>query len=439
MTIPKQTKRSSTLLILMVLIIIVSSPLLSPAETGEKMSLKKAIEAGIHQDDRYKNQLIDQSIAKVNSQKAEMKKYFNLDFNGSYLFKSEKMEINFFPGKIIEAGTMHNYDMKVALAQPIYTGNIISNSIKLEMEKENLETYKTKLLEIELASRIKASYFTFRLLEKKRASLNLLLENLKLHSKRVKDLFTEDLVRKSDVLETEIKISETEMNIEDLDRMMTEEKINFKKLSTIDIETVDPGYTESTEALETSLNYYKEHHPVFRTANNNIRQLQLKKKIVAGAYLPQVSTFAELHYGKPGLDLFKNKWGIYFQGGLGVNLKLWDWNQKKKDNSVIDHSIEKITNQQNEWITETRKTLSQLYARMDSIQKQLILLDQLIATASEDTKLKEELYKESQVSNVDYLSSVLTQERYQSMRDERLVEYGMVQITINSLIGRIGE
>jgi len=229
------------------------------------------------------------------------------------------------------------------------------------------------------------------------------------------------------------------MNIEDLDRMMTEEKINFKKLSTIDIETVDPGYTESTEALETSLNYYKEHHPVFRTANNNIRQLQLKKKIVAGAYLPQVSTFAELHYGKPGLDLFKNKWGIYFQGGLGVNLKLWDWNQKKKDNSVIDHSIEKITNQQNEWITETRKTLSQLYARMDSIQKQLILLDQLIATASEDTKLKEELYKESQVSNVDYLSSVLTQERYQSMRDERLVEYGMVQITINSLIGRIGE
>jgi outer membrane protein TolC len=405
-------------------------------ESPAPISLEKAIETGIQQDSRYKNQLLDNSIALVNESKAQFRKFFSLDLSGSYVFKSQQMEITFFPGKIIDAGSKNNYDLKFSLTQPIYTGNILSNSVKLEIEKEALEKHKTELLEIELAGKIKASYFTFRLLEKKKKSLSLLVENLALHLKRIQDLYKEDLVKKSDVLETQIKISEAEMNIEDLNRMLDEERINFKKLCVVGIDDVETSYVESVGSVDDSLSYFKSRHPVLKTVDQTIQTLQMKKKIASGSYRPQISGFAELHYGKPGIDFFKNKWSVYFQGGIGVNFKLFDWNQLKKDHAITDKSIEQFYNRKEEYIADARKLLDQLYSKKGSIERQFELIDKLVNSASEDVKLKEELYKESQVSNIDYLSALLTKERYESMKDEKSVEYQLVKLNINSLIGK---
>jgi outer membrane protein len=401
-----------------------------------EISLEKAVQAGISQDSRYKNQLLDNAIAAENLQKARMKKFFSLDFNGSYLFKSEQMEISFLPGKTITAGSKNNYDVKLSVTQPIFTGGILSNSIALETEKQQVESYKTQLLEIELAGKIKASYFTFRLLGNKKKSLSLLLEDLKLHLKMLSDFYNEAQVKRSDVIETELKVSEVEMNMEDIDRMMEEEKINFKKLCTYNIEEIEKSYDEPDRSLDESLAYFKAHHPVLKMVDGNIRAFMLRKKIVSGSYLPQVSTFAELHYGKPGIDFFKNAWSLYFQGGLAVNFKVFDWNQLKREKEIVDKSIEQASNQKEESIAEVRKSLGQLYTKKASIDKQLSMLDKMIGFAEEDAGLKKELYKESQVSNTDYLSALLTKERYKSLRDERSVEFQLVKLNIDTLIGR---
>ena len=68
-----------------------------------KIPLKKAVETGIQKDSQYKNRLLDSKITRLDQQKARMKRLFNLDFSGSYLFKSQQMEIS-FPSSMPGAG-----------------------------------------------------------------------------------------------------------------------------------------------------------------------------------------------------------------------------------------------------------------------------------------------------------------------------------------------
>lgn len=422
------------------------------AETGTTanvISLQNAIDLGIRQDNQYKNQILELEINRLNQEKAQMKKLFSIDFSGSYLFKSERMvaELPFSipiagggsqPVKI-NAGTLHNFDLKTSLTQPIYTGNILSNSLKLEIQKEVLEKYKKTLIEIELRGRIKASYFTLKLLENKKKSIQLLLDNLKLHLDKITELYNEELIRKSDLLETEIKINETKINIADIERSIAEEKVAFKRLTTVEFDNVETNYDEIVGTPLESMMIYKTNHPVLKTLDQNLQILTLKRKITTGSYLPQVGGFAELHYGKPGLNFFKDKWSIYFQGGISVNLKIFDWNQLKKEKSIIDASASQLENKKEDLLLEMQKSIDQLYIKKGTIEKQFLDLDRMIELALEDVSLKSELYKEHQVSNVDYLSSLIAYERYISLKNERSVEYQLVKLNINTLIGRNGE
>jgi outer membrane protein TolC len=419
--------------------------------TGEngnrKIPLEKAIEKGIQMDNQYKNQLLDTEISGLNQKKARMKKLFSIDLGGSYFFKSQQMEISFpdstpapgvvIPGMNILAGAKHNYDLKLSLVQPIFTGGILSNHVKLETINQLREKYNTDSREIQVAGMIKASYFTCRLLESKKESLSLLIRTLKLHHKRLDNIYREELVKKSDLLETQIKISETEMKQEELNQLLQEEKINFTRLCSFPVEDMVENYDESIGTLPESLSFFEDNHPGLKIIDQNIRMLCLQKKITAGDYLPRVQGFAELHYGRPGIDFFKNEWSLYFQGGINVNFRIFDWDQLKIEKKTADMAIQKLDNHKEDLVLEVKKKLTQLYAKKKSIEKQLEMVKNMVKFAAEDAALKEELVKENQVPNIDYLSALLDKERYQSMQNELLLQLSLIKLNVNVLIGRL--
>jgi outer membrane protein TolC len=412
----------------------------------KKIPLEKAIEKGIQMDNQYKNQLLETEISGLNQKKARMKKLFSVDLGGSYFFKSQQMEISFpdstpapgvvIPGMNISAGAKHNYDLKLSLIQPIFTGGILSNHVKLETINQLREKYNTDSRENQVAGMIKASYFTCRLLESKKESLSLLIRTLKLHHKRLDNLYREELVKKSDLLETLIKISETGMKQEELNQLLQEEKINFTRLCGFAVEDMVENYDESISTLPESLSFFEDNHPGLKIIDQNIRMLYLQKKITAGNYLPRVQGFAELHYGRPGIDFFKNEWSLYFQGGINVNFRIFDRDQLKIEKKTADMAIQKLDNHKEDLVLEVKKKLSQLYAKKKSIEKQLEMVKNMVKFAAEDATLKEELVKENQVANIDYLSALLDKERYQSMQNELLLQLSLIKLNVNVLIGR---
>ena len=408
--------------------------LFAPVLAAE-IPLQTAIEKGLQRAANFQNGILEEKSRELEKRTAQMEKYFSIASGGSYLFKSEQIEVP-FPGMSIYAGAKHNFDMNLSLKQPIFIGNILTHSIRAAEIQLAIAQNQTSMEKIEIAAKIKSSYFNSLLLLNKKKSLDTLLRQLNLHLKKIEDFYIEELVKKTDLLETRRKIREQEINIEDLNHLIVSEKIHFEKLCGLDIDIIDTGSTEKVGNYQKAFTDLKKNHPVLKTLDDRIALFSTCSKIVKGEYLPQIALFAELHYGKPGIDFFKNQWGFYFQGGISFNFKLFDWNKKKRQLTLQDYAVKKIVNQRNDFILEGEKHLKQLFDAQRSVKRKMEILDNLVQLAEEDAQLKAGLYREQQVSNIDYLDALCTKERYVSKKNELKMQLELIKVGINRVIGK---
>ncbi len=424
-------------------IIVILNGLLFAQPQG-KVPLTEAIEKGVSQDFEYLNTLLDQQRAGLEQELAAGNKLFRLDFEAGYIHRSATMLIEFpetripglgtIPGREIEAGLHNNFDFRFFLVQPLYSGGVLTNSVKLEEVREAIEINREALKRNEIAGWIKSSYIQYLLLKRQRETLLTLEERLVLHRKVIDDLFQEGLVRKTDLLETLSGIEEIRLKINDANQALKKESIHFQKLCGFDPEEIDESYREFPISESAALSYFEAYHPVLTTLQNQIEALSLQKKILGGKYLPQVNGYAEVHYAKPGIDFFRKEWMLYFQGGVMLRLPVFNWNRRNREKTVLSYEEQKLENQKKQFVRDVTRSLQQLYTSLRMFENQQSHVDQLILYSEEDAELKEALYREGQVPNVDYLTALLNKEKNQLLRDEVRIRIELLKVNINTLI-----
>ena len=195
-----------------------------------KVTLSQAVANAWAINPGLDSQQLEEKAAAIAGLTAWRQKYFSVYFSGSYRYTSDKIEVavsdfpfsfgaNIPPGTVILSTPDQNVDLKMSLVQPLFSGGLLNNAVKMETMREAAEKDLTRLRKIELAGRVKSSYFNYLLYCKKRDSLNFLLSSLDLHLKKVENLYAEELVKKSDVLETRVKADEVKLGLEDLEQL----------------------------------------------------------------------------------------------------------------------------------------------------------------------------------------------------------------------------
>jgi outer membrane protein TolC len=415
-------------------------------QTAEKIPLTKAIEDGLNSDYEYLNALLDEQRATLQQRISAKDKLFRIDFGANYLYKSQTLIIDFpavqipglytIPGREIEAGLHHNFDLRLGLAQPIFSGGILSNSVKLDEVQRAIEANQKTLKVNEIAGMIKSSYFQYLLLVQKKQSLQILEKNLDLHRQRIENLLDEGMVRKSDLLETLSRIEQTQAGMSDVDQAVESQGIHFHRLCGHYPEEIEASYKEESIDLNAALAFFEESHPVLKTLQKRLEILALQKKINSGKYFPQVSGFAELHYGKPGIDFFEKKWTLYFQGGIVLSLRVFDWDRLRGEKALFDYQEQKLLNQKNKFIQDAAASLETLFSFLRKLEDKKAHITRLLQYSREDAELKEALYAEREIPNIDYLEALLTREKNELALREIQIETQGIRVNINTLIGK---
>ncbi len=421
-------------------IIALTLGILLPTLCSAEIPLQRAIEKGIQLDAAVRNQRLEEQNRALEYTTAQKNRLFSVKTGASYRYQSDQMEIQ-VPGLLppTAIGTKHQFDIKLSATQPIFTGNSLANAVKSQEILRAISAKQTELARIEAASRIKGSYFNYRMLNQRRASLEALLGRLNLHHQRLEHFFAEDLVKKSDLLETEVRIQEQKLMLETLDNAINREALNFKTLCDVDISAIQPDYTETISGFDKAFEHFLSHHPLMAAFQQRLQLMGVRKAMVKGEYLPQVAGFAELHYGKPGIDFFNDQWSLYFQGGVSVAWNLFNWNKQTRDAAIVDHEAEKIQNEKENFIKQSRQALRQLYDTLSSVEKRLAITGRLIEVSREDLELKEQLAAEHQLPNIDYLAALATLESYRAKQSEADVQLQLLKTQINTLIANVEE
>jgi outer membrane protein TolC len=396
------------------------------------------------------SQRLEEESAATARLSALRQKYFSVYFSGSARVSSDTVEVkisdfpfplspNVPPETIVLAAPGATIDLKMALVQPLYSGGLLSNAVKLETIRAASERELTRLKKIELAGMVKSSFFNYLMFSRKRDSLSFLLSSLDLHLKKVENLYDEELVKRSDLLETRAKADEIRLSLLDLEQLIAAEAVHFHSLSGCDARDIEFQPAAKHGTFAAAREQFLAGHPLLRSLDEKGRSLQVRKRSVTAALLPQVSAFAEAHYGRPGQNFFVDRWTFYVQGGVSVSMPVFNWNKSGRDRELLDIAARKLENQRADFIRESEKSLRQIFLHKESLEKKLVLLDGLVANAAEDMNLKEQLYQENQIDHTDLLAAMTSREKYAADREELLARMEMLQANVDALIGKVEE
>ncbi len=421
-----------------ILIVII---LISMAYGQEKISLETAIEKGLQKSTEMMNRKLDEINIYHQQNLAEKAKRFSLKFGGAYSFRSQKMEMEIpaagpFPGISKEIGSLNNYDLKFSVYQPIYTGGLLTYKLKMQQILGASQKSKTKVTQVEYSGQIKKSYFTIRVLKQKKQTITQLLDQLNLHKQKLEKLSNEDLIKPSDLLETKQKIEELKIQIDDINNEIHKERIHFKTLCDYDEKLIESNYSEKCFTENEALELFKNNHPILKEIEYNKELLKIQKKIIDAGYKPQVGGFTEVHYGKPGINYFKDEWAIYLQAGVNVSIPVFDWKMKKEKLAIQDNQLKKVENKKNGFVDEIEEKVKQCFSTKENLVNKLSHIEKMLDYANQDIKIKENLYREQQISHIDFLAVLTNKQKYENMQSEVKYQIQIINVLINTLIGK---
>ena len=389
------------------------------------ITLQEAVERGKALSHRVTLKKIDEEGASLGLDNARYARLFTVAFGSSFTAKSDFPELSLSlpsasgtPLNIQRTlGSWDSYDARVALSQPLWTGGTLTSLLRKSEREWEAARWDRKGAEREAASLVKGSFYLYRMLRAKEENLGQLVERLRLHRKRLELLLKEKQIRRSDLLETDARINENLLNLEETRELKDQEALRFQRLCDISPESIEGTPSEREWSLQEALSLYRENHPLFRSLEKRREAWQYQKRAVEGLSKPQLALFTELHFGKPGLNSLQNRGALYALGGIALTFPLFQWNRSKRDSRIAELGIERTTNSLEERAKDVEETLRQTFRALESVNKRLELTQELVLISRQDLLLKERLYREAQLPHLDYLGALTAEESRLSQKE----------------------
>ncbi|HDP95092.1 MAG TPA: TolC family protein [Candidatus Aminicenantes bacterium] len=413
------------------------------------VTLEQAVRDGLELAASVRDGRIDVENAERRLRLARSRFLPDLDAGGSWRFQSERMQLAIdpiiqasqvlFPGLERTVGTKHNWDLYLGLTQPIYTGGILSrrrDQAEARVEEESLHLRSAR---VERASAIRAAYYTHAMLEQRRSVAQQLAERLELHLQRLEALAAEEMARRSDVLETRSRLVDTQLNVNELDQAVAEAVSRFHELCghyPAEIFAAADPRAFSREEAETR---FLSRHPGLAALKTRFQQLDLEEKAVAGKYRPSVAAFAAFHLGRPGVDMFAADWMGYAVLGVSFSMPVFHWGRGAEERGLVRASARKLDYRHEALLRNVAHALDRLFDRLAMLERQVDELKKLSGLTSEDIRLKQALYMEKQISNLDYLAVLCEQEQVLSRLEAARYNLKLTQVAVHRAIGYMEE
>lgn len=408
-----------------------------------KISLKQAIQEAWEKNWSLNNLHLEATSLSIESQKIWKQRLFTLRAAGNYLYKSQTLflelpplspAMSFSSPLRIEGGFKHNYDLLLAISQPLFTGGRLAHQASLYRSAEQATSLSSRLLAQEIATHLKLLYFGYHRLQAKKNSLLAYKAQLDLHEKKMANLVEAGLTRRLHLLETQMKIEEVAASLLDLEQTLAAIKADFLRLCGHSLEDIQNDFEEPELPWEEAVAYVQSNHPQFKIYEEKIKQVHLQRKIIQANNFPQIAAMAEIHYARPGLNFFKREWSFFATAGLAIQLRLFDWYQDRSEIEKLNLEERKIINEKENFLAEIQEQLKMLYEQKQILNQKLTHLENLNHLAEEEVKLKEELAQENLLPHLDYLSSLQAYEQNKWAKQEIKLAIEEIKVKINSLI-----
>mgnify|MGYP005851691405 CR=1 FL=1 len=376
----------------------------------------------------------------------------SLDFSGSYRYQSVVPEfrlqplslpiggvpIELFPGGSMALGMYDNFDFRLTVAQPLFAGfRLVQRQSSAEWSLRSKQAQVLKARN-ELAFKITSVYGQALKAERLLAIAHINREQVEAHRTRVRGMLAQGLVRRDDLLKTEVKLSEVELlilqaeNAVRLSRALLENLTGEPLTDSLAAMVYEP--TLPTD-LDAAVAEAFRNRPELRELMFLERAGEAAMRIAGGGRLPTIGAFGTFGYGKPGLDFIKKEWMDYWLVGAGVEWNVWNWGKTRSQMQQAQIRRDSVSEAMRQMRQTVTLEVTEAYIRLHEAQQTLQLLNASAAQAAESYRVAENSYQQGQATHTDYFDAQSQWLRVQQQISQAEIDLAVAQANWRRALG----
>ena len=328
-------------------------------------------------------------------------------------------------GVEIPSVSQDQYKMELALSQTLWDGGAIRSERKTLRTQAEVDQRDMDVSMYTINERVNQLYFGVLLAEAQLEQNKVLQAELRRSCEQVSSYIKNGIAQQSDLDAIRVdllKAKQTEAQFEHtkrayremLSRLIGEEIGEETRL--VKPEAVRPLTKENNR-------------PELGLYQAQIQNLEAQDSRITAGMMPKLGLFVTGGYGKPGLDMFEDKFKAYYLAGVKLSWNLGSLYTRKNDRRKIQTGIRSIETQRETFLFNTSLDVAQRNATIDKYIDQLKYDDEIIALRGSVKRASEAKMANGTLSGTDLTRDIHAEQS--AIQDKILHEMELLQAIYN--------
>ena len=328
-------------------------------------------------------------------------------------------------GVKIPSVSQDQYKMELALSQTLWDGGAIRSERKALRTQAEVDQRDMDVSMYAINERVNQLYFGVLLAEAQLEQNKVLQAELRRSCEQVSSYIKNGIAQQSDLDAIRVdllKAKQTEAQFEHtkrayremLSRLIGEEIGEETRL--VKPEAVRPLTKENNR-------------PELGLYQAQIQNLEAQDSRITAGIMPKLGLFVTGGYGKPGLDMFEDKFKAYYLAGVKLSWNLGSLYTRKNDRRKIQTGIRSIETQRETFLFNTSLDVAQRNATIDKYIDQLKYDDEIIALRGSVKRASEAKMANGTLSGTDLTRDIHAEQS--AIQDKILHEIELLMAIYN--------
>ncbi len=343
----------------------------------------------------------------------------------------------------ISPSILDNYNLKLTLQQPLFTGFKLSSS-------SNIAEYNYKAVEEEynkdkqqLIYNIKNAYWNLFKAKKVKEVTDQNVEQVKAHLMNVQNFYEQGLSTKNDLLKVQVQLSESQLRQIDAKNAVKLAQINLYNVIGIPLNTnseipdsVDIRTKEAND-LDDYIEKALDNRPELKTMQYNIKAGEAGVTLAESNWYPQIYLAGNYYYSKPNQRIFpaQNKFKDTWDVGVSVSVDLWNWGSTVDKTDQAEAQLEEAKDSYKIVKDNIVLEVNSNYLNLVQSKDKIAVAEESVKQAKENYRVTDETFKKGLALNSDLLDSEVALLQANTNYIQALVDYELATAKLEKSIG----
>ncbi len=343
----------------------------------------------------------------------------------------------------ISPSILDNYNMKVTLQQPIFTGFKLSSSSNIAEYNYKATQEQYNRDEQELIYNIKNAYWNLFKAKKVKEVTDQNVEQIKAHLTNIQNFYEQGLSTRNDLLKVQVQLSESELRQIDAKNAVKLAKINLYNIIGIPLnansqipDSIDIK-TKEVNDLDDYIEKAMTNRPELKAMQYNIKAGEAGVTLAESNWYPQIYLGGNYYYSKPNQRIFpaENKFKDTWDVGVSVSVDLWNWGATVDKTDQAEAQLEQAKDSYKIIKDNVVLEVNSNYLNLVQSKDKIAVADESVRQAQENYRVTDETFKKGLALNSDLLDSEVALLQSNTNYIQALVDYELAKAQLEKSIG----